>query len=345
MKYLIFSAFLFIFNASAQYYPPAGGGGGGSGTVTSVAQTVPAFLSITGSPVTTSGTLAIGLSGTALPVANGGTGITSLGAGVATFLGTPSSTNLASAVTNETGSGNLVFSAAPTLTTPELGAASCTFTSLNVTTTAAILATNTTPAAAGAQQVSPAVRFTGQGWKTTATAGSQPVDFLMYVLPVQGATLPSGIFKIQSSINGVGPTDSLSLTNGGALTLPGGLTAGASSSITGTLTASAGLTTSGNITATNAAAMISLSKTVTAAGTTGAQTINQTSGTVNLAALSTSLVVTNSIVTTSSIIICTVGTNDANTFAVTAVAAAGSFTIRPNQPPAAETRVNFLITN
>jgi hypothetical protein len=50
--------------------------GGGSGTVTSVAATVPAFLSITGSPITTSGTLAIGLSGTALPVANGGTGTT-----------------------------------------------------------------------------------------------------------------------------------------------------------------------------------------------------------------------------------------------------------------------------
>jgi len=47
-----------------------------SGTVTSVAATVPAFLSITGSPITTSGTLAISLSGTALPIANGGTGQT-----------------------------------------------------------------------------------------------------------------------------------------------------------------------------------------------------------------------------------------------------------------------------
>jgi hypothetical protein len=48
-----------------------------SGTVTSVSATVPAFLSVTGSPITTSGTLAIGFSGTALPVANGGTGLTS----------------------------------------------------------------------------------------------------------------------------------------------------------------------------------------------------------------------------------------------------------------------------
>ena len=48
------------------------------GTVTSVAMTVPSFLSVTGSPITTSGTLAVSLSGTALPVANGGTGATTL---------------------------------------------------------------------------------------------------------------------------------------------------------------------------------------------------------------------------------------------------------------------------
>jgi hypothetical protein len=52
----------------------------GSGTVTSVALSVPAFLSVAGSPVTTTGTLAVSLSGTALPVANGGTGATSAGA-------------------------------------------------------------------------------------------------------------------------------------------------------------------------------------------------------------------------------------------------------------------------
>jgi hypothetical protein len=48
------------------------------GTVTSVAMTVPSFLSVTGSPITTSGTLAVTLSGTALPAANGGSGATTL---------------------------------------------------------------------------------------------------------------------------------------------------------------------------------------------------------------------------------------------------------------------------
>lgn len=57
-------------------------------------------------------------SATGLPVS---TGITGLGTGVATFLATPSSANLAAAVTNETGSGLLVFATSPALTTPDLG--------------------------------------------------------------------------------------------------------------------------------------------------------------------------------------------------------------------------------
>jgi hypothetical protein len=59
--------------------------------------------------------------GPVLKVAKGGTGISSLGSGVATFLGTPSSANLAAAVTGETGSGALVFATSPTLVTPVLG--------------------------------------------------------------------------------------------------------------------------------------------------------------------------------------------------------------------------------
>ena len=77
--------------------------GGGSGTVTSVAASVPTFLSVSGSPITSSGTLAVTLSGTALPVANGGTG-----------------------VTTSTGSGNTVLSTSPTLVAPILGSASAT---------------------------------------------------------------------------------------------------------------------------------------------------------------------------------------------------------------------------
>ena len=56
-----------------------------------------------------------------LPVSSGGTGITSFGTGIATFLGTPSSANLLAAVTDETGTGALVFATSPTLVTPILG--------------------------------------------------------------------------------------------------------------------------------------------------------------------------------------------------------------------------------
>lgn len=56
--------------------------------------------------------------GTGLPIS---TGVSGLGTGVATFLATPSSANFATVVTNETGSGNVVFSTSPTLTTPALG--------------------------------------------------------------------------------------------------------------------------------------------------------------------------------------------------------------------------------
>jgi hypothetical protein len=49
------------------------------------------------------------------------TGVTGLGTGVATFLATPSSANLISAVTDETGTGSLVFATSPTLVTPVLG--------------------------------------------------------------------------------------------------------------------------------------------------------------------------------------------------------------------------------
>lgn len=55
---------------------------------------------------------------TGLPIS---TGLTGAGTGVLTFLATPSSANLASAVTDETGSGALVFATSPTLVTPALG--------------------------------------------------------------------------------------------------------------------------------------------------------------------------------------------------------------------------------
>jgi hypothetical protein len=83
----------------------------------------------------------------------------------------------------------------------------------------------------------------------------------------------------------------------------------------------------------------------TAAGTTGAQTINRPSGTVNFAAGATSLVVTNNLCTTASLVFATIRTNDATAVIKNVVPAAGSFTITLNAAATAETSVGFFIIN
>lgn len=77
---------------------------------------------------------------TALPI---GSGVDGLGVGVAMFLATPSSANLRTAVTDETGSGLLVFATSPMLTTPILGVATATSINKVVLTAPATSATLT----------------------------------------------------------------------------------------------------------------------------------------------------------------------------------------------------------
>lgn len=90
-----------------------------SGLGTGVATALAVNVGTSGAFVANGGALGTPSSGTltnatGLPVS---TGISGLGAGVATWLATPSSANLASAVTDETGSGALVFGTSPTFTT------------------------------------------------------------------------------------------------------------------------------------------------------------------------------------------------------------------------------------
>jgi hypothetical protein len=83
------------------------------------------------------------------------------------------------------------------------------------TTTSGLAVVNTTAAAAGAQQISPAIRWSGAGWKTTATAASQAVEFRSYVTPVQGTTAPTGYLGFGSAINGSWTNDQFNINSGG----------------------------------------------------------------------------------------------------------------------------------
>lgn len=107
--------------------PVANGGTGvttSTGSGNNVLSTSPTLVTpILGTPTSVTLTNATGL-----PIA---TGVSGLGTGVATFLATPSSANLASAITNETGSGSLVFGTSPTIGTPTITSPTITGLTLN----------------------------------------------------------------------------------------------------------------------------------------------------------------------------------------------------------------------
>lgn len=130
-----------------------------------------------------------------------------------------------------------------------------------------------------------------------------------------------------------GPTTGLQWSSLAGFTVTGDMAQTGQFSITGDLVF---LTTS----------RLALSRTITAGGTTGAQTINKMAGTVNFAAAATSIVVTNSTVTATSIVFPVIRTADTTcTFVKSVVPAAGSFTITLNAGCAAETSIGFFVTN
>ena len=122
---------LLVFNTSPALVTPALGTVA-SGNISACTSTSMVLVTpILGTP--TSGTLT---NCTGLPIA---TGVSGLATDVATFLATPSSANLAAALTDETGTGAAVFANTPTLVTPVIGAATGT----SLTATGVIASTGT----------------------------------------------------------------------------------------------------------------------------------------------------------------------------------------------------------
>ena len=134
---------------------------------------------------------------TGLPVA---TGVSGLGAGVATFLTTPSSANLRTALTDETGTGSAVFATSPTLTTPVIGVA--TGTSLVLSSFNAVSAAAPTVASA------------------TTIAPTTPIAFVSGTTAVVTITAPSPISAGGGSIILI-PTGVFTWTTAGNIALAG----------------------------------------------------------------------------------------------------------------------------
>lgn len=92
---------------------------------------------------------------------------------------------------------------------------------------------------------------------------------------------------------------------------------------------------------------VSSNKTITAAGTTGAQTINKNFGSFNIAAGAgtAATTITDSRVTVNSLVVVFARTNDTTLKYGVAVPAAGSFQFFGNANATAETSIGFLVIN
>lgn len=173
-------------------YNNAGTFGGISGATTN-GTVLTLVAPVLGTP--TSGTLT---NCTGLPIS---TGVAGLAAGVAAFLATPSSTNLITAVTDETGTGALVFATSPALVTPTLGVASAT--TVNKITITAPATSATLTLAQGSSLVTSganSITFTSTGPTTVTLPTSGTLLAANQTITLSGDVSGSGTTAITTAI-------------------------------------------------------------------------------------------------------------------------------------------------
>jgi hypothetical protein len=242
--------------------------------------------------VSASGTIAAGaFSGsgaslTGVPIA---TGISGMGSGVATFLATPSSANLRTAVTDETGTGALVFATSPSLVTPAIGSGGFTLAGSTSGSTS-IVAT----AAASGVLTLPAATDTLVGRATTDTLTNKTISGASNTLTSIGnGSLTNSSVTINGSGVSLGGSIVITAVNPNALTIGTGLSGTSYSGSAAVTIANTGvltLATSGTGISVNAATgAITFTSNATSANTASAIVARDASGNFSAGTITASL--------------------------------------------------------
>jgi hypothetical protein len=224
---------------------PQYSGGGGSGTVTSVGLTAPSIFTVSGSPVTTSGTLALTYSGTALPLLNGGTGATTAD-GALTNLGVTTvgkallvadnsvsdkfikvnadktitllnaadtrSAIGAGTVTNVSGTG--AISVINNTTTPSISVATAAFGTAGIVTATGTQQFSGDKVFEGITQFNGRALFKDYTYTATRLAGLSSTDRFATVTLGTGLTLSSGVLSATGGVTSVTASTPLSSSGG-----------------------------------------------------------------------------------------------------------------------------------